>query len=122
MSRDRPAELPVQVPMQSNAVLAAKRKHFEDRRQHSARWAAVVAAIAGWDFFNFFPRMRGSSAPQWLGRSSRPTEAIVGELRDFYTQRPRPWLSPNARAHALRGEGRHRIVYDRVARREARCL
>jgi hypothetical protein len=122
VSRDRPAELPVQVPLQTNAVAAAKREHFDRRAQNSAKSAATIAAIVAFDFFNMLGRMRGSTAPQLIGRRARSTDTIVAELRDFYSQRPRPWISPNARARALRGAGRRRIVYDRVARREARCL
>ena len=121
MSRDRPAEPPVQIQMQTNAVAAAKRDHFDRRRQNSAQWAATIVAIAAFDFFHLLGRMRGSAAPQLIGRRARSTDTIVAELRGFYAQRPRPWISPNARAHALRGPGRHRIVYDREARREARC-
>ena len=121
MSRDRPAELPVQIPMQSNAVAAAKRQHFGSRRQNSAHWAATIAALAAFDFFNMLGGMRGSSTPQLIGRRSRPADAIVAQLRDFYTQRPRPWVSPNARARLLRAGERRRIVYDKQTRREARC-
>ena len=121
MSRDRPAELPAQIPMQTNAVAAAKRDHFDRRRHNSTQWAATIAAIAAFDFFHLLGRMRGSSKPQLIGRRARSADDIVAELRGFYQQRPRPWVSPNARARALRGANRHRIVYDREARREARC-
>lgn len=85
---------------QANAVRSALR---ERRRNAADALLAAAISLTSVGGFGFLSRMfMGFGGHHSIGTSRRSAKEIAGELRNFYGQRPRPWLSPNARGRLAR--------------------
>lgn len=70
--------------------------------------ATLAAAVSGGIFSNWLSHRFGGEFKPAGARSTRGAAEIIGELRAFYSQRPRPW-----RAHQHIRSARRGPVYDK---------
>lgn len=116
---DRPKQLPRPVFVQSDVHQSVK---YEQRQRSTHKEQSLLAAMSAFigagGFFGAIDEMFGRHVEK-VGRrgfvaSRASVEQLVRPMRKFYSQRPRPWCSPNARARLMR-KARRRDAERRAA-------
>lgn len=111
--RARPKEVPVPVSREEISRAIEKSATFEretkERTLFSGIGASFLHLLQDFGFHSGRSHKRYRPAP-----SKRTPVVVLAEVRKFYSQRPRPWCSPNARARLMR-KARRREAERRAA-------